>query len=153
MTDRPKNQVSMAEARRMAEGEKMHWLEWEKRVDGLLRCNGWDSWKDRVMPKKFGAEAQRVGRKKGLPDRLVRKVFAGFSDVPPLLRPMLGIASWDGKLAVVGVIECKTGAATTTPEQEKWLEAFRLLPGGFGMVVRPKDYRWLVERLGGEFPT
>lgn len=126
----------------------MGWREWEKKIDHALKLNGWTVWKDRVLPKRFGDAAQYVGRKRGLPDRLVGKVFADPSEIPAALKvypTRLG-----GPISVVGFIEAKTGRATTTPDQDRWLGLANLCPGMFSVVVYPQDYDRLIEMLGGE---
>jgi hypothetical protein len=148
------NRMSVDEARALDKASKMGWQQWEKKVDGALRVNGWYWWRDRVLPKRFGEEAQRVGRKAGLPDRLVAKTFFHVYELPLPLRSLLGpvvLKSPGEGFCVVGFIECKTGSARLTGEQERWLEIAHLTPGMFGYVARPERYDELVALLGGEY--
>ena len=164
---REPNRMSIGEARELAGAAKKGWSEWEKDVDGILRMNGWrDVWRDRVIPRsalknlrltKAQADEllsllQRISRQAGFPDRLVGKEFAREADVPMSLRGAVGplpARPGDG-FAITGFIECKTGAATTTPKQDRWLELARKTPGMFGVVARPERRDELVEMLGGE---
>lgn len=145
----PKNRMSIEQVRASAASEKMSWHEWEAKIDGALRMNGWVWWRDRVMPKRFGDAAQSVGRKAGLPDRLVAKVFDSPGAVPRDLAPLVGPMPGE-RCGVTGFIEAKTARAVPTPKQERWLEIARLTPGMFGLVVYPHQYEELVGLLGGE---
>ena len=145
---REANRVTREEARRLDANAKMGWKQWEQKVDHALRLNKWTVWKDRVLPKRFGDAAQYVGRKRGLPDRLVGKRFADPSEIPVALK--VYPASLAGPISVVGFVEAKTGRATTTPDQDRWLELANLCPGMFAVTVYPADYDYLVEILGGE---
>lgn len=129
----PKNRMTLREAQQAASDATMSWSEWEKSARGILLCNGWTIWRDRVLPKRFGAEAQRVGRAKGLPDFIAYKF------------------SPDGSSQLAGV-ECKTGRARATKEQEGWIEAFEACPGAWGMIAYPSDRALLIEKAGGVTP-
>jgi hypothetical protein len=148
---REANRMSREEAARLDAYGKMDWRTWERKIDMALKVNGWTVWRDRVMPKRFGKDAQKVGRKAGLPDRLVGKVFENHDDIPKALMayPPKTIT---GPVSVVGFIEAKTGRATATPEQERWLEFGRLCPGMFSLVVYPQDWSYLIKCLGGKEP-
>lgn len=165
------NRVSVEEARRLDAESKMGWREWEKDVDGILRANRWGPvFVDRVLPsallRSWGlndAQIKRLNsarRRRGLPDKLVSKAFdsprwvgysllrAAYGDF--LARVMWAEAAQIGRVSVVGFIECKTGGATTTKEQDEWLRVARLCPGVFAFEARPTHRDWLVEILGGE---
>lgn len=162
------NRVSAKEARRLAEAGQLSWSQWEKRVDMILRTNGWEWWSDRVIPRSAVSNLglakpqvdrlmrvlQSVGRKRGLTDRLIRKVFAGgYEEIPPPLRQRLGLLPlYRGEVGVVGVVEMKTGGAETTDEQDAWLEIAELCPGMFGYVAHPSRQDELVAILGGKYP-
>ena len=152
---KPKNHLSTVQSQIVQRDLQMSWDSWEAKIDGALRMNGWVWWRDRVMPKRFGDAAQRVGRKAGLPDRLVAKVFDSPENLPRDLASLLGLGEpfapdAPGKFGVTGFIEAKTGRAVPTPKQERWLEIARLTPGMFGVVVYPHQYEELVALLGGE---
>lgn len=161
------NRVSIREYQELASAAAKGWLEWERDVDGILKVNGWrDVWRDRVIPrsvlKGLGltrrqeddliALLQKIGRQRGLPDRLAGKEFRLVADVPAPLLKLAGSlpAAQPGGFAITGFIECKTGRATTTPKQERWLRIARRTPGMFGVVARPTRRDWLVDLLGGE---
>lgn len=109
--------MSREEVRRQHAMETVSWSEWEKRVDGLLRTNGWEFWQDRVVgpgpllkagvPRAMLGKILKVvnsyGRKAGLPDRVVRKRFARPGEVPlPLAEAITGHEGPDVPYAYVG---------------------------------------------------
>lgn len=183
---REPNRMSVEEARALQQEIEMGWQEWEKKFDMLLREGGWDFWRDRVIPladirkKLFGlgipprmvhgfikwleGYLQRVGRKGGMPDRLIAKKIMPMSKISlELLELTGGIgtvgigANWPtpkgeamflgrdtrkGAVVgstVIGLVELKTGRATTTEAQERWLELANSCPGAFGAVGRPHE--------------
>lgn len=147
--------------------------QWEKKVDMVLRMNGWEWWADRVLPagpllsagvprKSLPAALKIVNsyrRKSGMPDRLVRKTFWPEMELPWRLQRALETGGWPtvwdpGRLpfTAIGFIECKTGSGTTTDAQQEWLDAAALCPGVFSYVAHPARYDELVGLLGGERP-
>ncbi len=152
--------MSVKEARELDARLKMNWSEWEKKVDGLLRANGWRSWRDRVIPNVLLKEVpqhvrgqfQRYNRQAGLPDRLIAKEFPDLREVPPELYKLVGtgLAGSEFPVSLFGFVECKTGSGKVTAEQEAWLGLARMCPGMFGLVVYPADAGYLVQVLGGE---
>lgn len=130
---RASNQVSAEEARSISALEGLSWQEFERKIDGALKANGWTVWRDRVLPKRYGGEAQRVGRKAGLPDRVAYK--------------------WEGRRARMAFIEVKSGRrARLTDEQRGWIDAAAACPGVLSAVVYPSTFHEFVEELGGEYP-
>lgn len=175
---REPNRMSREDARRLAEADAMHWSEWEKRGDQILRANGWEWIEDRVItagmllplgvPRSIiGAVLKKVngvGHQEGQPDRIVRKRFELVALMPDPLVTRVANASmpWayrfltnaarDEPLTAVGMIEYKSGGAKTSDDQEEWLEAARLCPGMFRYVAYPSRQDELIELMGGERP-
>lgn len=162
------NSMSADEVRRASGLEELSWSEFEKKVTGAIRANGWEYWADRVIPAGAfqGLQIPRpvmgrllkivnsYQRKRGLIDRLVWKRFESGLEVPERIAPLLGnIGSYlDCPLVVFGAIEIKTGSATETSEQADFLHAAALCPGMFSLTVYPQGYDTLCEILGGERP-
>lgn len=162
------NHMTRDEYKAQAHLEGLSWQQFEKKIDGTLRANGWEWWSDRVIPPgvlikagvprhALGAVLKIVnsyGRKEGLPDRLVRREFASKNHMSEklweLVRPPAYDINVSGVLTAVGFIEIKTGGATTTAGQDKWIEAAALCPGMFSVAVWPQGFDLLVELLGGE---
>lgn len=165
---REKNRMTVEEVRRLAAYEEMPWQEWERKFDGLLREGGWEWWRDRVVPaapirhllyahrvpkpvvEQVVGMVQRMGRKEGLPDRLIRKEFSNYLDASPELRDLVGpgVATRTPPVTVFGFVELKTGGATTTGAQDEWLEAAKLCPGMFSLVAHPLEIPYLRRVLG-----
>lgn len=180
MPRREANRMSIEEARHYEKLAGMGWHEWELEFNGLLKEGGWWWFQDRVIPtqeirkKLFALGAspavihpfmkwldrwlQSVGRKAGLPDRLIAKRFSPADEISRELYQLSGrgiyiymneehhyYAAQDlGTGAVVGytilgLIELKTGQATTTEKQQKWLDLAQDCPGAFGAVARPHE--------------
>ena len=165
---RASNQFSVSQARALAGSANLHWSQWEKRVEGVFKTNGWEVWRDRVIPRsvlkslrlpreiedKILELLQKIARRQGYPDLYVGKKFAGgYEQVPHPLRQYTGLVPlYQGEIAVTGMVECKSGAATTTAKQDFWLELARLCPGQFSYVARPTAYPELVALAGGKEP-
>lgn len=165
---RASNQVSRAEYRAIAGTTKLHWSQWEKRVEGVFVANGWEVWRDRVIPRSVLRTLhlprdlednilellQKIARRQGYPDLYVGKKFAGgYEQVHHPLRQYTGLVPmYRGEIAVTGMVECKSGAATTTAKQDLWLELASLCPGQFSYVARPTAYPELVALAGGKEP-
>lgn len=176
--------MSVEEARALAELEGMDWRAWEQRFDGLLREHSWDFWADRVIPagpirrllyahrvpkpvvEQLIGMVQRIGRKEGLPDRLIRKEFTDYRPGTPggpsaelselmnkgqafAVLPWLEEGQSRTAYTVFGFIELKSGKATTTPAQDEWLQAAKMCPGAFSLVAYPEQLEYLRKVLGG----
>ena len=165
------NRVSAKEARRLAEADALPWGQWEKRVDMILRTNGWEWWSDRVIPRKVLSGLgltkaqldrlmrllQSVGRKAGMPDRMIRRRFdeaKGDAIPPALLRAMGWPAGFPRptRMTVIGYLEMKTGGAGVTEEQSEWIAYANEAMGTFGYVAHPSRQDELVAILGGKYP-
>ncbi len=166
------NRVSAKEARRLAEAGQLPWSQWEKRVDMILKVNGWEWWSDRVIPRKVLSDLgltktqldrlmrllQGVGRKAGMPDRMIRRRFDETEGdaIPPALLRVMG---WPPgfprptRMTVIGYLEMKTGGARATEGQSEWIAYANETPGMFGYVAHPSRQDELVALLGGTYPN
>ncbi len=106
----------------------VHWREWEKRVERLLKANS-SRWAWFHLPRmRTKQENQRLP--KDLPDYWC-----------------VGKTGSDRE-GRIHVIECKTGAARQTVGQRFLLRCLLAVPGVSGGVYYPHQYAKLVEEIG-----
>ena len=168
---RVSNRASAKEGRRLAEAGQLPWGQWEKRVNMILKVNGWEWWSDRVIPRKVLSDLglnktqtdrlmrllQSIGRKAGMPDRMIRRRFDETKGdaIPPAL---LGVMGWPAgfprptRMTVIGYLEMKTGGAAVTEDQSEWIAYANETMGTFGYVAHPSRQDELVAILGGKYP-
>lgn len=155
--------MSRDEARGLAALETLSPREFERKVEGLFRKTRWTFFHDRDRP----TSNRRIlkSRQRGLPDFVIYKHFPGQSPwqspsagargvqaqlhVPSELFGLLGVYGSQFPMTVMGYVEVKTGRAKPTVKQAEWLEAASRCPGTFSLVVRPRNYDYLAEVLGG----
>lgn len=178
---REKNRVSRDEARRLDEGDRMDWRTWERRAEMVWKVNGWSIYRERVIPTKaltglglprpalarLISVVNKVNRRKGWADLYVAKNFRPGDVIPEklyeqagpgtiLLRPRIPSDTRPVArcaVAIHGMVECKTGAAEETEEQDEWMELARLCPGMFAYTARPSRQDEMVELAGGRWPV
>lgn len=170
MSVREPNRMSVEEARALSELSNIDWRAWEEKFNGVLREYGWRWWQDRVVPaqpirrllyahrvpkpvvEQIVGMVQRMGRRKGFPDRLIAKEFGSWAEVPEELRKLIGEGplQWaTPPFVLVGFVELKSGSATTTEGQDEWLRVGRACPGMFALEARPEQLPYLRKVLSG----
>lgn len=169
---KPKNSMSVEAFKAEAAIAALPWQELEKKVEGVWKANGWDCYRERVIPRKafaglrlppgvlarIMALVQKLGRRKGWPDLYVAKRFADVGKIPPALLAHLApeklrtLLYHRGPLVVTGAVEIKQGAGEETEGQLKWLGYAELCPGQFALVARSSNYERMVAMAGGIRP-
>lgn len=124
---------------------KMSWKQWEVKLEGAFRVNGWDFWADRDRPTKNKKVLK--ARMPGHPDIFGWKYFEG------LPHKELMTASGYFKPGTYQVwLEAKTGKGKPTERQLEVVQTLNKGPAVVARIVFPHDYDTVIELLGGVYP-